>query len=52
MNKTDKLMSLRKIIYANQQLTIKCEDYEQHSRRSCLRIHGIESSDDEKIKLT
>ena len=30
------------------QLIIKCGDNEQHSRRSCLRIHGIECSDDER----
>ena len=45
-------MSLRgKIaIQANtiDQLIIKCDDNEQYSRRSCLRIHGIECSDDER----
>ena len=30
------------------QLIIKCDDNEQYSRRSCLRIHGIECSDDER----
>ena len=25
----------------NAQLIIKCDDNEQYSRRSCLRIHGI-----------
>ena len=30
------------------QLIIKCDDNEQDSRRSCLRIHGIECSDDER----
>ena len=29
-------------------LIIKCDDNEQYSRRSCLRIHGIECSDDER----
>ena len=32
----------------NDQLIIKCDDNEQYSRRSCLRIHGIECSDDER----
>ena len=32
----------------NDQLIIKCDDNEQYSRGSCLRIHGIECSDDEK----
>ena len=37
------------VIQANtiHQLIIKCDDNEQYSRRSCLRIHGIECSDDE-----
>ena len=26
---------------------IKCDDNEQYSRRSCLRIHGIKIADDE-----
>ena len=30
------------------QLISKCDDDEQYSRRSCLRIHGIECSDDER----
>ena len=30
------------------QLIIKCVDNEQYSRRSCLRVHGIECSDDER----
>ena len=30
------------------QLIIECGDNEQYSRRSCLRIHGIECSDDER----
>ena len=30
------------------QLIIKYDDNEQCSRRSCLRIHGIECSDDER----
>ena len=30
------------------QFIIKCDDNEQYSRRSCLRIHGIECSDDER----
>ena len=29
-------------------LIIKCDDNEQYSRCSCLRIHGIECSDDER----
>ena len=29
-------------------LLTKCEDNEQYSRRSCLRIHGIESNSNEK----
>ena len=28
------------------QLIIKCVENEQYSRRSCLRIHGIECNDD------
>ena len=32
----------------NAQLIIKCDDNEQYSRRSCLRIHGVECSDDER----
>ena len=30
------------------QLIIKCDDNEQYSRRSCLRIPGIECDDDER----
>ena len=30
------------------QLIIKCVENEQYSRRSCLRIHGIECNDDER----
>ena len=30
------------------QLIVKCDNNEQYSRRSCLRIHGIECSDDER----
>ena len=30
------------------QLIIKCDYNEQYSKRSCLRIHGIECSDDER----
>ena len=30
------------------QLIIKCDDNEQYSRRSCLRIRGIECSDNER----
>ena len=30
------------------QLIIKCDDHEQNSRRSCLRVHGIKCSDDER----
>ena len=30
------------------QLIIKCDGNEQYSRRNCLRIHGIECSDDER----
>ena len=29
-------------------LLTKCDDNEQYSRRSCLRIHGIESNSNEK----
>ena len=29
-------------------LLTKCDNNEQHSRRSCLRIHGIESNSKEK----
>ena len=29
-------------------LLVKCDDNEQYSRRSCLRIHGIESDNNEK----
>ena len=38
------------VIQANtiDQLIIKCDDNEQYSRRSCLRIHGIECNDDER----
>ena len=32
------------------QFIIKCDDNEQHSRRSCLRIHGLECNDDERIE--
>ena len=28
-------------------LEIKCDDNEQYSRRSCLRIHGLDFSSDE-----
>ena len=30
------------------QLIIKCDDNEQYSRHSCLRIRGIECSDNER----
>ena len=30
------------------QLIIKCDDNEQYGGRNCLRIHGIECSDDER----
>ena len=30
------------------QLIIKCADNKQYSRRSCIRIYGIECSDDER----
>ena len=30
------------------QLIIKCDDNEQYSRYSCLRIHGTECSDDDR----
>ena len=33
------------------QLLIKCEYNEQYSRRNCLRIHGIESTKNEKIDV-
>ena len=49
INKIEKLMSLGEIaIQANtiDRLIIKCDDDDddddRHSRRSCLRIHGIE----------
>ena len=29
------------------QLLIKCDDNEQYSRRSCLRIHGVEVKENE-----
>ena len=29
------------------QLLIKCDDNEQYSRRSCLRIHGVEVNENE-----
>ena len=51
MHKIEKLTSLRGKLPSKQiQLTliIKCDDNEQYSRRSCLRIHGIECSDDER----
>ena len=53
INKIEKLMSLGEIaIQANtiDRLIIKCDDDDddRHSRRSCLRIHGIEWSDDER----
>lgn len=48
MNKTEKLMNLRKIIQANrtERLIIECDDCKQHSRRRCLGIYKIESSDE------
>ena len=51
MNKIEQLTSLRGKLPSKQiQLTliIKCDDNEQYSRRSCLRIHRIECSDDER----
>ena len=35
------------------QLLIKCDDNEQYSRRSCLRIHGVEikENEDEDIAI-
>ena len=42
MNKIEKLMSLRG------KLPSKCDDKEQYSRLSCLRIHGTECSNDER----
>ena len=32
-------------------LLTKCDDNEQDSRRSCLRIHGIESNSNEEMKM-
>ena len=33
-------------------LEIKCDDNEQYSRRSCLRIHGLDfSSDEDEVVL-
>ena len=29
------------------QLLVKCDDNEQYSRRSCLRIHGVEVKENE-----
>ena len=29
-------------------LLTKCDDNEQYSRRSCIRIHGIDSNSNEK----
>lgn len=47
MKKIDKLEG-EMVIQANtiEQLIIKCGDDEQYSKRRCLRIHGIERSDD------
>ena len=47
MNKIEKLMSLRGKL-PSKQLIIKCDDNEQYSRHSCLRICRIECSDNER----
>ena len=44
MNKIEKLMSMRGKLLAHYQY----DDKEQYSRHSCLRIHRIECSDDER----
>ena len=32
-------------------LLTKCDDNEQYSHRSCLRIYGFESNSNEKMKM-
>ena len=48
MPKSEKLESII-IIHENtiDQLLVKCDDNEQYSRRSCLRIHGVEVKENE-----
>ena len=48
----DKIYELESRVATQEQtinnLLTKCDDNEQYSRRSCLRIHGIESNSNEK----
>ena len=48
----DKIHELESRVVIQEQtinnLLVKCDDNEQYSRRSCLRIHGIESHNNEK----
>ena len=48
----DKIYELESRVAIQEQtinnLLTKCDDNEQYSRRSCLRIHGIESNSNEK----
>ena len=48
----DKIYELESRVAIQEQtinnLLTKCDDNEQHSRRSCLRIHGIENNSYEK----
>ena len=51
----DKIYELESRVAIQEQtinnLLFKCDDNEQYSRRSCLRIHGIESNSNKKIKM-
>ena len=37
---------------ALQRLEIKCDDNEQYSRRSCIRIHGVQYNENDDISVT
>ena len=37
---------------ALQRLEIKCDDNEQYSRRSCIRIHSVQYNENDDISVT
>ena len=45
IEKLESEIALKQNVIEN--LEIKCDDNEQYSRRSCLRVHGLEFSDEE-----
>ena len=51
----DKIYELESRVAIQEQtinnLLTKCDDNKQYSRRSCLRIHGIESNSNEEMKM-